>query len=375
MSDRGYCWQNLPPALEDDLQASLRVRRPISVALGVQGAFVVVYSDGTISFNLRDLYPVVEGMLSNTQEAAWKGGIVYVALNPHMPAEFYVVYGDGSASWSLPTEWARDVTTVSREIKPVPVLASVSLGGTVPPAPLAKPGPAPAQKINWVEGLTLGIKLVNAVNGLAGNIEPHHTFLRSTGRESPGPPKLSAPLLVVSYKSYMYNVRLIVPVVGPCHLLLLPAKTWCRSATHGSREGVPLHRHPRKVAWLAGSSATPSRRADISVGGNLGHRARGRAHRAIRPRHVHRVSVSSGRTAHLHADQRMLHGAGHTYLARSSHSALTSSVQWGAARRRFHPDSLTLALGTGTSRTRSNGGGPIERSGGSEHGVGAGQAA
>ncbi|KAJ7200359.1 hypothetical protein GGX14DRAFT_660277, partial [Mycena pura] len=173
MSDRGYCWQNLPPALEDDLQTSLRVRRPTSVALGAHGAFVVIYSDGTISFNLQDLYPVVEGLLSDThsgwQEAARRGGIVYVALNPHMPGEFYLVYGDGSAFWGLPTEWAKDVTTVSREIKPVHALSSVSLGGTAPSAPIATPAPAPApaHKMNWVEGVTLGLKVVNAVNNLS----------------------------------------------------------------------------------------------------------------------------------------------------------------------------------------------------------------
>ncbi|KAJ7218490.1 hypothetical protein GGX14DRAFT_595053 [Mycena pura] len=159
MSERGYCWQNLPQVLEDDMHACLRVRRPTSVALGAQGAYVVLYSDGTVTFDLRGLYPLVEGMIRNTQEAARKRGIMYVALNPHMPGEYYAVFGDGSASWSFPTAWSRDVTTVSREIKPVGLApapppkmsapgVSVSAGGTGPPpvqVAMGGTGPPPSQ--------------------------------------------------------------------------------------------------------------------------------------------------------------------------------------------------------------------------------------
>ncbi|KAF7291474.1 hypothetical protein MKEN_01481900 [Mycena kentingensis (nom. inval.)] len=132
MSERGFAWERLPPALEEDLQTCLRVRRPVCVALGVQGAYVVLYNDGTVTFDLRGAYPLVERLIRNTGEAAAKRGITYIALNPFVPNEFYAVYGDASASWNFPTNWTADVTTVSREIKPVGV-------SSAPPPPPPRP--------------------------------------------------------------------------------------------------------------------------------------------------------------------------------------------------------------------------------------------
>ncbi|KAJ7349689.1 hypothetical protein DFH08DRAFT_124220 [Mycena albidolilacea] len=134
MSPAGCCWQNLPPALEDDIHACMKIRRPTTVALGVQGSYVVLYNDGTIVFDLRGQYRMVETMIRNTQEAARRRGVMYIALNPFVAGEFYAVYGDGSASWNFPTAWSADVTAVSRHIKAMPVPAPA-------PAP-TKPQPA-----------------------------------------------------------------------------------------------------------------------------------------------------------------------------------------------------------------------------------------
>ncbi|KAJ6529847.1 hypothetical protein B0H19DRAFT_1193388 [Mycena capillaripes] len=255
-SAAGYCWQNLPPGLEEDMQTGMKIRRPTCVALGVQGSYVVLYNDGTVTFDLRGQYPLVEGMIRNVQEAARRRGVMYVALNPFVGGEFYAVYGDGSASWNFPTAWSADVTAISREIKPVqpppaPVTAAspggtggkpvpatpmpvpVSSGGTGPaPAPLPSPPPtssggtmssissvvgqaievvtqeaaaappayapiahphpvqiahsqpayaaypqavqrppataaAPAHKINWQEGLSMGLKAAQGINKIA----------------------------------------------------------------------------------------------------------------------------------------------------------------------------------------------------------------
>ncbi|KAJ7214867.1 hypothetical protein GGX14DRAFT_562897 [Mycena pura] len=163
MSETGYCWQNLPQALEDGIHASIRVRRPKCVALGARGAYVALYTDGTVTFDLMGVYPLVDGMIRNTQEAARRKGIMYVALNPHMPGEYYAVYGDGSATWSFPTAWTTNVTTVSLKIKPIALQpppppprelpgqmqVSVSAGGTGPPVSSGgtssahSPSPAP----------------------------------------------------------------------------------------------------------------------------------------------------------------------------------------------------------------------------------------
>ncbi|KAJ7195961.1 hypothetical protein GGX14DRAFT_199513 [Mycena pura] len=81
VSERGYCWQNLPQALEDDMHASFYVRQPTTVALGAHGAYIVLYSDGAAAFDLRGLYPLVEGMMRNTQEVALRRGIAVRCLS------------------------------------------------------------------------------------------------------------------------------------------------------------------------------------------------------------------------------------------------------------------------------------------------------
>ncbi|KAF8177471.1 hypothetical protein K438DRAFT_1292035 [Mycena galopus ATCC 62051] len=152
-SPSGYCWQNLPPALEDNIHACMMVRRPVCVALGVHGSYIALYSDGTITFDLRGLYPMVEGMIRNTQEAARRRGVMYIALNPFISGEFYAVYGDGSASWNFPTAWSADVAAISRAIKPMPLAPDEpKILPTVPPAEISMPeavssggtGPTPA---------------------------------------------------------------------------------------------------------------------------------------------------------------------------------------------------------------------------------------
>ncbi|KAJ7346291.1 hypothetical protein DFH08DRAFT_1081116 [Mycena albidolilacea] len=140
MSPSGFCWQNLPPALEDDMHACMKIRRPTTVALGVQGAYVVLYNDGTIVFDLRGQYQMVEAIIRNTQEAARRRGVMYIALNPFVAGEFYVVYGDGSASWNIPTAWSADVTNVSRAIKAMPVPAPALPPAQVSMAEAVAPG-------------------------------------------------------------------------------------------------------------------------------------------------------------------------------------------------------------------------------------------
>ncbi|KAJ7440558.1 hypothetical protein B0H11DRAFT_539557 [Mycena galericulata] len=123
MSPSGYSWQNIPLAL-DVIHNFMKIRRPTSVALGVQGTYVALYNDGTVTFDLRGQYPLVEAMIRNTQEAARRRGVMYVALNPFVAGEYYAVYGDASASWNFPVAWTQDVTTVSQKIRPATFAAS-----------------------------------------------------------------------------------------------------------------------------------------------------------------------------------------------------------------------------------------------------------
>ncbi|KAJ7064309.1 hypothetical protein C8F01DRAFT_1130935 [Mycena amicta] len=138
MSPRGYAWQNLPHSLEEELQTSLRARRPTTVALGANGAYVVLFNDGTVNFDLRGVYPLVDAIIRDTAEAGRRKGVMYISLNPHIPGEFYLVFGDASAKWNFPSGWSADVITVSREIKPIETssppasVMNVSMGGTTP---------------------------------------------------------------------------------------------------------------------------------------------------------------------------------------------------------------------------------------------------
>jgi hypothetical protein len=85
MSPSGFCWQNLPPELEDDIHGCMERRQPVNVALGVQASYVVMYNDGTITFDLRGQYPLVE-MIRDTQEAARRRGVMVrvLRLNNHV---------------------------------------------------------------------------------------------------------------------------------------------------------------------------------------------------------------------------------------------------------------------------------------------------
>ncbi|KAJ7362788.1 hypothetical protein DFH08DRAFT_326666 [Mycena albidolilacea] len=137
-SPSGFCWQNLPPGLEDNMQSCIRLRRPTCVALGVEGTYVVVYSDGTTAFDLCGQYPLLQTIIMET--APSKRGLAYVALNPFVAGEYYAVYGDGTATWCLLPAWGQDVTTVSLQIKNLLVAPAP---GTVTPPPMYAPAAIP----------------------------------------------------------------------------------------------------------------------------------------------------------------------------------------------------------------------------------------
>ncbi|KAJ7609894.1 hypothetical protein FB45DRAFT_1038360 [Roridomyces roridus] len=120
LTPTGYSWQNIPPCLEEDIQRCLQVRRPSAVALGVQRTFIVIYSDGGLKYELGGEYPLVELIFRNEEETKRRGGVAYVALNPFIAGEFYLVYGDGRTLWNFPPEWSEDVAAVSTAIRPRP---------------------------------------------------------------------------------------------------------------------------------------------------------------------------------------------------------------------------------------------------------------
>ncbi|KAF7373499.1 hypothetical protein MSAN_00559800 [Mycena sanguinolenta] len=129
ISPSGYSWQHLPPALENDIIGRIKKGTPTTIALGVHGSFVALYSNGNVSFDVAQHYPAVDAMIRNSAEATRRKGIAFVALSPYAAGQYYVAYGDGSASWNIPTEWSVDVTTVSQSLRPV---GSTRAGSTLP---------------------------------------------------------------------------------------------------------------------------------------------------------------------------------------------------------------------------------------------------
>ncbi|KAJ7146043.1 hypothetical protein C8R44DRAFT_6383 [Mycena epipterygia] len=211
ITSSGYSWQNLPSVLEHDIIGRMKKGFPTNVALGIHGAFVVLYGDGNVTFDVATYYPAVDAMIRNSTENARRKGISFIALNPHAAGQYYVAYGDGSASWNLPNEWSGDVTTVSRSLRPVtstsPASTSPSLGGftaaggtTSTLSPLgqavSKPTPSAASMgLHAAQGLG---KLWNAYqqqqNG--GNSSPFATqtsFFDSSSVTSPFDPSTLVP--------------------------------------------------------------------------------------------------------------------------------------------------------------------------------------
>ncbi|KAF7373441.1 hypothetical protein MSAN_00553800 [Mycena sanguinolenta] len=112
ISPSGYSWQHLPPALENDIVGRIKKGTPTAVALGVHGSFVALYSNGDATFDVAQNYPAVDALIRNSAEVTRRKGIAFVALSPYAAGQYYVAYGDSSASWNIPTEWSVDVTTV-----------------------------------------------------------------------------------------------------------------------------------------------------------------------------------------------------------------------------------------------------------------------
>lgn len=71
----GFSWQHLPDGLEVAIQNRMKKGLPASVALGIQGAYVALFTDGQIYFDLEGQYPEVDTLLRNSEEISRRNGI------------------------------------------------------------------------------------------------------------------------------------------------------------------------------------------------------------------------------------------------------------------------------------------------------------
>ncbi|KAF8215516.1 hypothetical protein K438DRAFT_1926128 [Mycena galopus ATCC 62051] len=137
ISTSGYSWQNIPPALEEDIHSRIKIRQPTCMALGINGAFVAIYNDSTVSFNLHGQYPNAEQTIRNSPN---RGGLVYIALSPFRAGLFYAVYGDGGAPFYLPLAWHESVGGT----RPIAQEPSVPAATQQPSVPAAQRPSVPA---------------------------------------------------------------------------------------------------------------------------------------------------------------------------------------------------------------------------------------
>ncbi|KAJ6463386.1 hypothetical protein C8R45DRAFT_940347 [Mycena sanguinolenta] len=189
ISPGGYSWQNLPPALENDIIGRIKTGTPTTVALGVHGSFVTLYSNGNVSFDVAQHYPAVDAIIRNSAEATRRKGIAFVALSPYAAGQYYVAYGDGSASWNIPNEWAVDVTTVSRSLRPVgSTRAGSSVGGFggIPAGGGTTAAGGPASPSVLSTGLHAAGKLWHTYQDSQQNSGPQTSFFDTSGGSAGG---------------------------------------------------------------------------------------------------------------------------------------------------------------------------------------------
>jgi hypothetical protein len=95
----GFGSSRLTHALPEDTQTSIENSKspPRQVALGIKGAWVVLYEDGSRDWNLRHGYPCLASTNILTNNA---NKVVFVALNPYREDAFLTVLEDGQCSFN-----------------------------------------------------------------------------------------------------------------------------------------------------------------------------------------------------------------------------------------------------------------------------------
>ncbi|KAF7310262.1 hypothetical protein MIND_00400100 [Mycena indigotica] len=181
-SPAGYAAQNLPPGLETGITESAATRHPVCVALGREGTYAVVYSNGSYAWQLalggdsgsgKTLYPELEKMFEKDaqgeSEAQRRKGLKYIALDPNSTTQFFALFNDDSVWWDLPQAWFKDIEAA---------LSGWRATRTSTPGPAAD-GATKSRKWHdlhaedvseFVEGFKEGVEMVSNVLSIAGQM-------------------------------------------------------------------------------------------------------------------------------------------------------------------------------------------------------------
>ncbi|KAJ6526249.1 hypothetical protein DFH09DRAFT_1187827, partial [Mycena vulgaris] len=121
----GLSWQNLPPALETNIMDRIKLGRPSVVALGMRGAYVMLY-ESTLAHDLPGLYPALQPLMDSADERNKHNSITCVALSPYVAGHYFVAFrfGNGTVQWNLPAEMEGDRRNVCASLRPLSAAAS-----------------------------------------------------------------------------------------------------------------------------------------------------------------------------------------------------------------------------------------------------------
>ena len=90
----GSSWisHGLPKDLQKKLDRNKDDFTPIHVALGLHGSWIVLWSDGDLSWNLRSSYP---GLAGGESLKGGVGQVTFVALNPYDEDNYFIMGDNG----------------------------------------------------------------------------------------------------------------------------------------------------------------------------------------------------------------------------------------------------------------------------------------
>jgi hypothetical protein len=94
-SESSHITHTLPKDLETSIKESNSP--PSIVALGIRGAWVVLWADGTRSWHLRDAYPE----LATSGYLGGDSRVVFIALDPYIENNHFLVLEDGQCSYNI----------------------------------------------------------------------------------------------------------------------------------------------------------------------------------------------------------------------------------------------------------------------------------
>ncbi|CAI7654582.1 unnamed protein product [Penicillium manginii] len=95
-------------------------RRVKHCSLGQNDAYVVLWADGTVTWDIEDNYPELDKILEDTSQ----GDVVFVCLNPYRSNEFFIALADGVVHIRASALAERDVLNILSDYPSIQVITS-----------------------------------------------------------------------------------------------------------------------------------------------------------------------------------------------------------------------------------------------------------